>query len=407
MLRGLALARLGQCEQSLGPLGRVAVAKVSTDLREDVWLATGRCHVILGNVPAADAAFAQVLDSKNPHRRREARYQRARTLRNAGRYDDALAALEGLKDRRAVPELLLALAGAGRVSEAMVLADSLVAQGDTTQPWDTLVVALGRQDPSSGSILVDRIRRLPNRPTETQARWLLEDGIRLAQVDTARAADRFREAIKIGGSGPAAGRASLQLIRLNIRAVSHPQQLSSLIRTMAGLAKNPNVAAELTQLSATASEILATSASLMPGSPQGDLRLFLAAEAARDSLFAPRLAEGLFLRILNGWPASPYAPKAILAAQQLNPDWADSARVLLEGRYFDSPYLAMIRGEEGSAYRQLEDSLGAFATAASRPARGVRPGAPVRAVPQPLDDDEQPGRRRPPQPAPAVRMPER
>lgn len=403
ILRGLALARLGQCEQALAPLGRVALAKVSTDLREDVWLATGRCHVTLGNLPAADAAFAQVLDSKNADRRREARLQRARTLRHAGRYEEALTALDGVKDRRVLPELLLALAGAGRVPEAMVLADSLVAQGDTMQPWDTLVVMLAQQDPTSGSSLVERMRRLPNRTAETQARWLLEDGVRLVQSDTARAAARFSEAVKVGGTGSSAGRARFQLIRLNLRGVSHPQELSRVIQTLRSLAKNQSVPAELTQLSATASGILATSASLMPGSPQGDLRLFLAAEAARDSLLAPRLAEGMFLRILNGWPDSPYAPKAILAAQQLNPAWADSARALLEARYLDSPYLAIIRGEEGSAYRQLEDSLGAFAAAGSVPVRRARPGAPGRPAPRARDDDDQPGRRRP-QPAPTVRV---
>lgn len=403
ILRGLALARLGQCEQALAPLGRVALANVSSDLREDVWLATGRCHVVLGNVPAADAAFALVLDSKNANRRREARFQRARTLRHAGRYEDALSALEGVKDRRALPELLLALAGAGRVPEAMVLADSLIAQGDTTQPWDTLVVSLAQQDPSSGSSLVDRIRRLPNRTAETQARWLLEDGVRLVELDTARAAARFREAVKVGGSGPAAGRASLQLVRLDLRAVGHPQELSPLIRTLRAPAQNPSVAGELTQLGATAAGVLATWASLLPGSPQGDLRLFLAAEAARDSLLAPRLAEGMFLRILSGWPESPYAPKAILAAQQLNPAWADSARALLEARYLDSPYLAMIRGEEASAYRQLEDSLGAFAAASSAPVRRARPAAPGRPGAPAPDDDEQPGRPRP-QPAPSVRV---
>ena len=176
-----------------------------------------------------------------------------------------------------------------------------------------------------------------------------------------------------------------------------------MIQALRGLAQNQSVAADLTQLSGTAAGVLATSASLMPGSPQGDLRLFLAAEAARDSLLAPRLAEGLFLRILTGWPDSPYAPKAILAAQQLNPAWADSARALLEGRYLDSPYLALIRGEGGPAYRQLEDSLGAFAAAGSAPVGRPRPGAPGRPGAPSRDDDEQPGRRRP-QPAPTVRV---
>jgi tetratricopeptide (TPR) repeat protein len=406
ILKGLALARMGQCEQAMGPLGRAAVASVRADLLEDAWLATGRCQVVLGNIPAADAAFAQVIESKNSWRRSEARFQRAQTLRHAGRFAEALSALDGVSEPRAVPERLLSLAGDGRMPEAMALADTLVAQGDTTQPWDSLLVGLGRQDPASGSSLVDRVRRLPNRPPEKQARWLLEDGIRLIGSDTARARSRFREAIEIGGSGEAAGRASLQLVQLDLRGVSHPQALSPLIESLRSSAKRYEiVSADLTQLSNTAAGIVTATASLTPGSPQGELRLFLAAETARDSLVAPRLAEGIFQRIVREWPDSPYAPKAILAAQQLNPEWADSARALLETRYFQSPYLAMIRGDEGSAYRQLEDSLGAFVTAQAgveAPAPGARPADPARPAPATEDDDRPVGRR--PVPAPANRV---
>jgi len=403
ILRGLALARLGQCEQALGPLGRIAGATVGTDLTEDAWLATGRCQVFMGNIAAGDAAFAQVIDSRNSWRRREARFHRAQTLRHEGRYQEALSALEGVPEPRAVPERLLSLAGDGRVPEAMALADSLVAGGDTTQPWDSLLVSLGRQDPSNGSSLVDRVRRLPNRSAETQARWLLEDGVRLMASDTTHARSRFREAVQVGGPGEAAGRASLQLVRLDLRGVRHPQALSPLIQSLRGSGeRHQSVLAELTQLSNTAAGILTATASVTPGSPQGDLRLFLAGEAARDSLQAPRLAEGLFQRILREWPESPYTPKAVLAAQQVNPEWADSARAVLELRYFGSPYLAMIRGEEGSAYRQLEDSLGAFATAqggagrASVPA--VAPGTPGR--PAPVTPENDGPRRQRPRPAP-------
>jgi len=407
ILRGLALARLGQCEQALAPLGRVAAAPVGTDLSEDAWLATGRCQVSMGNVAAADAAFAQVIESKNAWRQREARFQRSRTLRHAQRYQEALSTLEGVPEPRALPERLLSLAGDGRVPEAMALADSLVAVGDTTQPWDSLLVSLGQQDPSSGSNLVDRVRRLPNRPAETQARWLLEDGLRLVGSDTVRARHRFQEAVEIGGSGAAAGRASLQLVWLALRGVSRPQALSPLIQSLRTDAQRFTVvSAEMTQLGNTAAGVLSATASMTPGAPQGDLRLFLAAETARDSLLAPRLAEEIFQRIVREWPESPYAPKAVLAAQQVNPEWADSARALLEVRYFASPYLAMIRGDQDSTYRQLEDSLGAFASAQSaavKRAPGVGPAAPGRQPPVTGDDDDRPAPRRP-QPTPSTRV---
>jgi tetratricopeptide (TPR) repeat protein len=403
ILRGLALAKLGQCEQALTPLSRVGVAKLKSDLKEDVWLASGRCHVTLGNIAAADAAFAQVINSRNAARQREAKFQRAQTLRALGRYEEALAELHGSKEPRAVSELLLSLAGAGRHKEAMVLADSLVATGDTTQPWDSLVTALGRQDPSNASSLVDRVRRLPQRSPEMQARWLLEDGRRLARRDTARAVGRFREAVRVGGAGAAGAQANLELLRLEIGRASRSQDLASSMEALRNLGqKHPTLAEDVNQLRTTALRVMMANDSVIPGLPQGDLRLFLVAEAARDSLRAPRLARDIFLRIVNEWPESPYAPKAVLAAQQLDPEWADSARALLETRYPDSPYLAVTRGEEAFAYQLLEDSLGAFAAATAVPARRgrARPGEP--STPTPDDAEETPGRRRT-QPRPPVR----
>ncbi|MDF3053973.1 MAG: hypothetical protein K0S19_2078 [Geminicoccaceae bacterium] len=302
-------------------------------------------------------------------------------------------------------ERLLSLAGAGRLPAAMALADSLIIRGDTAQPWDSLVTSLAQQNVQSASQLVDRLRRLPGRHADTRARWLLEDGLRLADIDTARASARFREAIAVGGTGDAAGRASLQLVQLNLRSAASPQELSSSISTLRELSKKyRGAASELQLLSGTAAGVLAAWDSTAAGSAQGDLRLFLAAETARDSLKAPRLAEVIFLRIVNEWPDSPYAPKAVLAAQQLNPTWADSARALLETRYVYSPYLARIRGEDDSGYRQLEDSLGAFAAASSAAGRRGDQPTPRRPRPRPgIEDDEAPSRPRP-QPAPRVRV---
>jgi hypothetical protein len=110
----------------------------------------------------------------------------------------------------------------------------------------------------------------------------------------------------------------------------------------------------------------------------------------------------MFQRIAEEWPLSPYAPKAILAAQQLDPAWADSARVLLEERYLDSPYLAMVRGEEAPAYRELEDSLGAFAARLVPQQRRAPP--PGRRMPARGDDEDVDQRGRTPQPAPTVRV---
>lgn len=407
VLRGVALARLGQCDEALGQLSRFAPGTKPSELAEDALLATGRCQLVLGNLPASEAAFSQLLDSKDRDRRREAHFQNARLLRQSGRYQEALQALEGVKDPRADSERILALAGAGQLPQALALADSLIAKGDTTRPWDSLVVMMGRQDPSAASHLLDRMHPLPVRSPQIQARRLLDDGMRLADRDTARAAARFRQAVSIGAKDDAAGRASLQLVLLDIRRARRAEDLPPLVKTLKALSERYETTAyEANRLGATVEGIHGAATSVTWETLRGDLRLFLAAEAARDSLRAPALAEGLFRRILEDYPNSSYAAKVVLAVQQLDTTWADSARGLLEGLYVDSPYLAVIRGQPSEEYRQLEDSLGAYAATlvvrqpAPAPARapGVRRKPPVR------DDVDDPGRR-PPAPG-TSRVPE-
>jgi hypothetical protein len=186
-----------------------------------------------------------------------------------------------------------------------------------------------------------------------------------------------------GGTGEAAGRAGLALVKLSLTRVRVPAELVAVRDTLKGLALRFEIASEeITRFAATVIEVHAAAMSVTPQTPQGDLRLFLAAESAREVLDAPRLAETIFRRISEQWPLSPYAPKAILAAQQLNPDWTDSARTLLDEQYSGSPYLATVRGYDSPEYRQLEDSLGAFAAslvvtrpggARRQPVRTVRP----------------------------------
>jgi tetratricopeptide (TPR) repeat protein len=395
VLRGVALARLGQCEQALGALGQATLGR-RDELTEDALLGTGRCQLALGNVPAAEAAFSQLLDSKNRERRREAHFQHARLLRQSGRYQEALRELEGVKDPRADSERILALAGAARLPQALALADSLIAKRDTTRPWDSLVVVMGRQNPAAASLLLDRLRPLPVRSPEIQARRLVEDGVRLAYTDTARAGRRFREAVSIGGKNDQAGRASLQLVLMDLRSAHRVEDLPPMIKALKAVSDRfETVAYESTQLGATLEGIHGAATSITWETPRGDLRLFLAAEAARDSLRAPALAEGLFRRIVDDYPNSSYAAKVVLAIQQLDSTWADSARGLLEGRYLDSPYLAVIRGEASEEYRELEDSLGAYAAslAVKPPAAGVRRTPALRE-----DDVKDEPRRRPPAP---------
>ena len=77
VLRGVALARLGQCDQALGALSRASLSGRHSDLSEDALLAAGTCQLAEGNLPASEAAFSQLLESKDRDRRGEARFQLA------------------------------------------------------------------------------------------------------------------------------------------------------------------------------------------------------------------------------------------------------------------------------------------------------------------------------------------
>ena len=362
VLKGVALARLNQCDAAVAPLGRVSLLPPDADVTEEASLALGRCELQLGEPGVAEIVLARAAESDDPVRRREARLLRGRALRMSGRHQDAVAALEGQSDPRAANERLLALAGGGQRDAALALADSMLATRDTSARWDTMVVVVGREDPATASALVDRLERRPETPPVTRARLLFDDGLRLASVDSARAEARLRQAAEIDSAGDGGEQARLRLTRLSIMRATSVSQLPPIAKQLDQRIQGKSVfAGDAGQLRETVGRIIAAADSAGAGAAQSDLRLFLAAETARDSLAAPALAVSLFRTIVENTPDSPYAPKAILAGQALDPVWGESAVPLLEGRYAASPYVAYLQGSEPFGYRELEDSLQSFA----------------------------------------------
>lgn len=284
------------------------------------------------------------------------------------------------------------------MGQALAVTDTLLSQGDTAQQWDSVVNLMAQRDPAAASRMVDRLQRLPHRGPQMQATMLLQDGYRLARIDTARAARRFRETMEVAGKSAIAGRARLALVQMDLARASDPSELKSALDTLRRLVGQFDLTpAEIDPYSKAVEEVYTAASPAVSDTSPGDLRLFLAAELSRDVLHAPRLAGVLFRRTQEQWPSSPYAPKAVLAAQQLDPTWIDSARVILDLYYGDSPYLAAVRGEMTAEYRQLEDSLGAFAASLA-----VSKAPPQQRRPPTL----RPGVRRPQPAAGGSRVPE-
>jgi hypothetical protein len=378
MLKGTALARLGQCPSAMGPLSRVSQVQGSDDAVEDAYVALGRCHLELGDPAAAELAVARALQSRRPERRREASMVHARALRLTGRAAEAAAVLDSLPGDRAADERLLALAAAGRRAEALRMVDSLLAQSDSGRFWDSLVVAVGRADPLAASQIVDRLIKRPGTPVPSQTRWLIEDGLRLEAVDTGRATARLVQAARVGAGSPAGVSAQVEVVRRRVAGARNVDDLAQPIQVLDSLARRTGQTGEAGQLQADLLRIKEASDSSAARSATSDLRLFLAAETARDTLGTPLLAASLFRRVADDWPDSPYAPKALLAVGMLDPAWADSAHTLLASRYASSPYVAYVQGNPPPEYQALEDSLQAFAIQTRpRDRQPTRPGQPA------------------------------
>lgn len=380
-LMGRAHARLGNCTRARPALESALASPLDSAvaLETELWLA--RCHADLGRHHDAIVRFERVIAAGDPAHQRAARAGLVRSLRATGRADEAVRLATEHPDIGAV-DRLSALAAAGRAPEVLALADSLIGARDSTVPWDSIITWLAARDRASASILVDRADSAPGSAPAIRANRFLADAARHAD-DPARARRRLEQVRDQGAAPGAAASARLELVRLDMRSVSTRAELDPIVQALARDAESP-LRTQAQQMQ-RAVELVTSSVDSSPaGTRAGDMRIFLAAETARDLLQAPRLAEALFRQVAAGWPDSPYAPKALLAAAQLAGDTLLVAEV--SSRYPSSPYVIAVGDTAFASLRALEDSLGAFADslrigppvpAPTRPG-GARPG-PVRA----------------------------
>jgi tetratricopeptide (TPR) repeat protein len=388
LLHGTALVRVNDCDRAIQPLEAVMLTSRHQDLAEEAALLVGGCRLKQGDPVGATEAYARLLQSREPDRRSLALLEHGRALRLGGQLEEALAELNGSRHVQARGERAAALATLGRSDAAVATADSLLAARDSTAPWQELLAALASHNPERAAALVDRVAADAELPATLRARLLLEDGLRWLASDTGRAELRFQEAHRTGKATPVQAEVRYQRARALLSGAPTLAALREATDRLEDVAEEPGTyEAGGAQLGAMARRVLLLGDSVTPGTPNGDLRLFLAGELARDSLAAGRLAADQFRRLSAEWPDSPFAPKAMLALIDLDSGNADSLRGALLARYAESPYVAMAQGGDAPAYIALEDSLRRFVA-------GIR-AEPQRIRPRP----QPPGRPQAPQPS--------
>ena len=390
-LQGKALERTGHCDRAVGPLQLVVQGAHDERLADDAALALSTCQVKLGDLEGAGFAVERLIHSPDPVRRAEAGWRAGIAYRRIGRTTEAITLLRGSGHRRARGELAAALADAGRIPEARALADSLLAERDTTVPWAAVVAGFGAHEPDAASDLLDTLlAALPPGP-DSAAAWLSADAVRLLRVDRPRAVARFEDAYAASPARAVGVNARIMALRLRLATTDDPALLDTVPALLGDVEPSAgDAAARATDFALAATQVRGRLDSLDLTSPQGDLRGFFLGEVLRDSLSAPRLATQLWRRVLAARPDSPYAPKILLAMASTGAIPADSLTHLLSERYAASPYVLVLHGTDDPGYRALEDSLAhysALTRAPARvpqraPARGVRPPtAPTPAAP--------------------------
>jgi hypothetical protein len=376
VLMGRAYSNLNDCPRALAALGAGLPAITDSTLRAKGLQAFAHCEARAGRHASAADAWTEAR-SLGAELSDSSRAALAASLRESGRASAAVAELRAL-DSGFVNDRLLALAADGQADRLNAMLDSLDAAGDSTVRWDPLFAALARHDPRAASVLVDRaVKAAPVRSANAAA-WLLEDAQRIEQVDHPTALRRYRDVEAVDSASDAGTVARAARARLLVRDAATVADLAP-VAALLSADSGASASFEGQQLSLQLSIIQEADSALAALAPQSDMRGFLAAEVARDQLHAPALAEHLFRRVPEVWPASPYAAKALLAGLLLTP--GDTAvRAALDSLYPQNPYVIAVRGGDPPSLRALEDSLAAYsaqlmaARDSAAPARRVAPG---------------------------------
>ena len=358
VLRAEGLALAGTCDAAAAPLAKALSTVSEVPLRERAGLAAAHCALRNGKPTDADQALTEPLASNDARRRSRAEYLAGQGAASRYDYDAAVTHFERSREPRALPARVRILLTAGRAADGAAVLDTLAMGPFVADDWTDLLdqlAAVGGAEVASAAL--DRMLVRARIPYADRARLLVSDGDRrLGRGDFDFAAARYDQA---AAALPAAegGVARVHAVRVLAARAASPADLSAVIVALThlsrpekegGLGGGPG-AAEAQSLLDLVVRVSATSGTL------GET--FRAAELARDSLKAPRLAGQLFLDLAATDSGSLFAPKALVAALPLIPDHHDSIVAVLDRRYAASPYTRAFHGEANVAYAALEDSL--------------------------------------------------
>jgi predicted negative regulator of RcsB-dependent stress response len=363
LLQGKALQSIRACAAAIAPLELAADSSPDPKIRVEAALRAGQCRLDTREPDSALAVVAPVLEHGSVADQSEARLVRGEAYLRLGQPERALDELAASAAPGVAFPKAIALTRLGRAEEGAAELRRVVAGPYDEDDWLPALDTVGQAAPAEVSTIVDSLVKRDDIALGQRLRLWLQDGQRWLQAaDTARAMDRFLLARK-GGPDSTAGRAARTYI--GVVAAERAQAWSAVSELYDSLSAAIRQGGEPVRIAGKYMSILTrVRAGLQQDS--ASLGLFLSAEDVRDSIGNAKLAESLFEQVVERYPETPLAPKALVALALLRPEVGDSLVGVLRERYPASPYTLLLSGSGGAAYEALEDSLRKAAAATGR-----------------------------------------
>ena len=334
-LAGRGLAFTGSCGAALTRLDAYSGHARSKGERDRAALASGRCLTSDGRYAEALTVLSPLLQSTEPELAVPAARLSARAFlalgdeANAGRVLSAVdaGAAEWLLARDAL--------GVGRAQRAESLLARRIAVGDVRDEMPDILRRLWAAGDSAVALRLAVAVAGSRAPSTQKARVRIAIGeLLVSSARDAEARDVLAAVPRLSADSAIVGRARELLAQLSIAQATSAAEVADLLRRARPALDGGRLGDALLLVRVLERE-----------QPETGAGRFLAAEVARDSLRALRLARSLFVGLP---PASPLAPKAWLAAGALSGDSATVYATEARRRWPASPYVLAIDGRDSS-----------------------------------------------------------
>lgn len=341
-LSGRGFAFANQCDRATDRLAAFLAAPGSPGSdRDRARVALAACDTRANRLPAARARLDSLLESRDVEVARQARLWAARAALASGDRDAATRYLAGLDIAALQWELVQVSLAAGEYARAESLVVGRAARGDFRDDATRAVRDLwgaGQWDAAERIVVGYDLARVGDANRAAMHYALGDLSLRAGRDSLARR--HLFAARSLSGRDSIMSRESeARLAMLGMSRVSRLRELDTAFARQDSAVRRTSFARR------TAETLLLVKMLEGQADPSG-AALYLAAEVARDSLRAPRLAQTLFLQVARDVAASPLAPNALYAAGLLEPDSAAIWHAQIRNRFPASAVAAWLRGDD-------------------------------------------------------------